>query len=1122
MMRDELQGKGIEVLKSFNNAISTSRLYPPEAPQVTAAVDLGYKAIKIYLRQYKQLEFALVDKHPSLCGSLLHQDILDSFPNLHIFRQLRILDLHCLTVTADMDRFTFNQLLVVFQASVATVELEGGGVEYVTAQGLSNYFSPHPPLADREDEPTKVVKVRNLLKVRPELVLCLLGNDKRPLVIEDLKKRIAVAETGVLILAATIAKILQAIREKKKIVAAVDFPRMLRRSQSLIGDDTRDLIAWQLAQLLITNLKDSALSVLLCQEFPTSFGATLYSRLVAGLSGERIGRIVVVFREQIRRSSGMGAKSQQTQLLGKSLFTFLNTEKGKLFLSAEKAKTVISKGENDRRKKRLEAGINGILESDFQVLNNVKFIEALPGGLLKLQKGRNGDYIPKILNNLLIYLAKNQDKSNRIVLDCLLEIGTVFLHSGYGKQVEILVDPLIKITHVASLGPQIFEKSITFLQKMMRNSWGGGDKVIGDKILLLFYQMRSGRIEKRDQLKTIVGQVQDRGIDRASLPGFLCDCLENPKNEAFRCRLVFQGPIAIRFLLDALIQTEVAFDRLSIIDLLTYDSSYLVPIIHERLPQHMPWYGKRNLLKLLAEAGTAEDAGAVVVFLRHVDFRVQREAFLCIYKIGGLRRKMLFLEALDVVSEVVTIQIVEAFASFCDQDVATRLGVLMVDYSQFSQAAREPLLLALLDTLGRCPCSASLRVVQKFVDSKGQKSTKNISRKVWVNADKAIHFLKNDLQAKKKKHAQASQLRKGAMKQLGKKNKPVVTQRVITGLLEEQGIRNLLAKGRQGQAVKQLMLLIEQTARARDFHQAEQLKEWLADIEQKELEHVLEAGEIITREKIATIDKGHIEVWSGLYDVLSTEEFSELFVHLEHRTYSTEDSVVSQGEEQNALFFINRGEVKIYYKDEGDDFLISKMKSGEIFGADAFFEPSIWTMSVASVGDSEISSLPVSALQRWSVEFPELEQKLLDFCEQFERVESLIIKSSQDRRGHKRHQVSGGLSITLIDRQGRNSGITAKGELMDISQGGLAYKLQLDHKGSQRQLLGRKVRVELPVWESRADPTTVIGDIVAVKTCKKFVGYFSVHIKFNSLLDAKNLYDIIQAGRLGTASSVEL
>jgi len=1125
MKRNELQDKGVEVLKSFNNSISTSHLYPPEAPQVTAAVDRGYKSIKAFLRQYKQLQFSLVDDRPYLCGTPLQQDTLNSFPNLHIYRRLRLLGLHSLTIGADMDRFTFNQLLAVFQASVAKIQQQGGGLEYVISQGLSNYFSSKLSVGvsgNNADAPKpKGQKEGKLIKVRPELVACLLGNDQRPLVIEDLKKRIAVADTGVPIIAATIARILQGIRAKKKIVAANEFPKMLRGAQSLIRPDQQKLVAGQLAQLLLANLKDSALCVLFCQEFSTSFGARLYSRLVAGLSGTRTGVVIVIFREQINRVKGLGVNSTQVQLLGKSFFTLMNTEKGKLFLCGEKAKSIIYEGEKERIKKRLETGINGILDGDFRVLESEEFIKALPTGLLKMQKGRNSDYVPKVLKNLIIHLGQSQDRKNRTVLDCLLKTGNLFLRQEYVTQIQMLAEPLISVVQRASLGSQIFQKSITFLQKLMRASWKNGEKEIGDKILLLFFQMRSGQIEKSAELKAIVGQVQDRGIDRASLPVFLSDCLGNPKDESLSYRLVLQGPIAIRFLVDALIQTEESIDRLKIIDLLTYNTSSLVPIIHERLPKHMPWYGKRNLIKLLGETGKPEDAETVVGFFRHVDLRVQREAFLCIYKIGGLNRKRLFLEALDIASEEVTIQIVVAFATLCDQEVATRLGGLLANYSDFSETTREPLLLALTNTLGRCPCSASLRAVQKFVMTKGQKSTKHISRKVWDSAEKAEHFLKNDLQAMKKKHAQASHLRKVAMQQLGKKNKVPVSQRVITGLPDEQAIRNLLSKGEQTSGVNQLMLLIEQTARSRNFLQAEQLKNWLIEIEQNELKHVLKAGEIIAREKIATIDNGNLEVWSELYDALTTDEFSELFQHLEHRKYSTEDSVVQQGEEQNGLFFVNSGEVKIFYKDEGDEFLISTMKSGEIFGANAFFEPSIWTMSVTSVGGSEISLLPVNALQRWSKEFPELEEKLLLFCEQFERIESLIIKSSRDRRVHKRHQICEKVAASLIDSRGRNTGITAHIELMDISQGGLAYKIKLENKGSLRQLLGRQVRMELPTGEKKTSSTTVTGDIVAVKTCKESHGYYSVHMKFDSLLKSQLLYEIIQACRIDPAVGVK-
>ena len=1119
MKRDELQGRSVEALKSFNNSISTSRLYPPDAPQVSAAVDRGYKSIKTFLRQYKQLQFALVDDQPSLCNTLLSQEILGSFPNLHIYRQLRLLGLNCLTVTTDMDRFTFNQLLVVFQASARKIEEAGGGLEYVTAQGVSNYFSLQPPVIGGGGTQHKVAKERNILKVRPELVLCILGEDKRPLVIEDLKKRIVVVDTGVSILATAIAKILQTIRTKKKIVAATEFPKMLRNAERYLPLDKRDSVADRLAQLLVQNLKDSALCVLFCQEFPASFGNKLYVQLVAGLSGARIGRVVMIFREQIERGKGMGGESPQTRFLGKSLLKLMSTEKGKLFLSAEKAKKIIHEGERERIKKRLEAGVNSILESDFQALENEEFVEALPAGLLQLQKDRGGDLIPRILKNIVIFLGKQQDKDNRIVLDCLLETGNSFFQDGYTKQVEILATPLILVAQKASLGPQLFEKTISFLQKLMQNFWENGEQERGDKILLLFYQIRSGQLEKNEQLKTIAGQIQDRGIDRSLLQRCLRDCLSNPEDETLSSRLVWQGPIAIKFLVDALIQTEEHNDRLKIIELLTIDTRYLVPVIRERLPNHMPWYGKRNLIKLLGETGSPEDAEAVLEFLRHVDFRVQREAFNTIYKIGGPYRKHLFLDALDRVSEVVTIQIVEAFSSFCDKEVASRLGVLLEEYTNFSESSREPLLLAVFETLGRCPCSTSLKTVEKFIDKKGQRPARSLSPKVWEKAEKALHFLKNDLQAKKKNQVQASQLRKIALQQLAKKNKGAVHQRVITGLPEEQTIRSLLAKGEHDTGVKQLMLLIEQSARTRHFMQAERLKEWLAEKEKGELEHVLRAGEIIIREKNATLYRAPLDVWSALHDALTTEEFSELFTHLDNRKYTAEEPVVKQGEKQNALFFINSGEVKIHYKDEGDDFFISTMKSGGIFGADAFFEPSVWTISVASIGDSEISCLSVDTLQRWTQEYPELEDKLEKFCEQFERVESLIIKNSRDRRVHERHLICCTTQANLVDFRGRNTGITADVEVMDISCGGLAYKLRLNHKGSLRQLLGRKVRMALPAGESRSSLATITGDIVAVKTCKASPDCYSVHMKFDTLLKTEQLNDIMRNCPMGRAAS---
>ena len=72
--------------------------------------------------------------------------------------------------------------------------------------------------------------------------------------------------------------------------------------------------------------------------------------------------------------------------------------------------------------------------------------------------------------------------------------------------------------------------------------------------------------------------------------------------------MIYQGPVVVRFLVESLINADNAADRLKIIDLLTYSPDYLPSLVHERLQEHMVWYGKRNLIKLLGETGTEEDA----------------------------------------------------------------------------------------------------------------------------------------------------------------------------------------------------------------------------------------------------------------------------------------------------------------------------------------------------------------------------------------------------------------------------------------------------------------------------------------------------------------------------------
>ncbi len=1110
------QGKSVDALKLLNNAIVTSRLYPPEAPQVAIAVERGYKGLKLFLREQGPLSFSFKDDLPCLCGQSLDQETLALFPNLVVFRQLRMLGLSQLLLTAEMDRFAFSQILYVFNAPIEKSKKSGGGTAFITELGLAGYF---PEKGEGVDGPDPVdipdpadSKPRKLVKVRPELLACLCGKDKRPTVEAELKMCLANTDSAIDLLAAGIGHVLQDILKNGLIVASPLLPVMLRGAETAIGEKSLHEVGLGLARILSENLREPALCVLLCQEFPQGFGEKFYDDLIAFISLEKVRDIFVLFREQLAKARLVsGDTSPRVEFLGGAMHRLMFSAKGKQFLSTEKARALIQEGESIRKKRRLEAGIQGLLQGNQAPLKSEELLEYLPDAITEKFANQAEQEAQILLQRIVAHLLQESEKTTEAFLVSTLVIGDKLIAGGHIGLTDMFLDPLLAVVRRGTFAASVLEKSVVFLHQLMQESWHRGDNKRGDKILTLLHMIRTGQICRGGPLAGIVGRVQDRGFQRAKLPALLAECLASPLDEDAANRLAFQGPIAVRFLVESLINTDDADDRMKIIDLLTSNSSFLAPIIHERLPEHMPWYGKRNLLKLLGESGSEEDAEKVLPYLKHEDLRVQREAFLCLYKISGKNRKKLLLSALEDSSELIKKQIVEALDGFCDNEVAAVLMQMLTESDTFSEKNRSQIMLQLLETLGSSGSQAALKGVESFLGTRGQRSTKKIPDHIWNAAEKAKKYLVNDIQATKKQYQQAGQLRKNALKQVARLSKAHADLRVITSLPQEQMIRSLVSQGDKAAALNVLVQLIEKTAKARNFIQAESLREWLIEIDPSAFTDIIHVAEFIDREKAAAIDKSHLEIWNQLYESLTSEEFAAVYHGQKHKRYQDGEVVVSQGAMQTALFFINSGKVKLYYEETGKEVLVKTMGRGEIFGAGAFFDASVWTISVAGVGPSEISVLKLDKLREWKVEFPRLERKLREFCSKFENIEDFLRKNEKDRRTQERFKITGRVSTTLVSSRGQGIGVNNMAELANISIGGLAYRVKISKKENARLLLGRKVRIKLPAGVKPGQFDMVTGDILAVRSIQSVENEYSIHVRFDAILGKSKLEEMLAA-----------
>lgn len=1115
MKSEHVEQYEIDVLMALNSAVVTNRLYPASAPQVRNSIERGFKTLSEFLTAHGSFSIGLVSGVKVLNNKGVEEEVIAGLTNLVIFRQMEVLDVPVLFLETGLDLFTFSQIVSVFTAKIEKIKREGGGREYITSLGLVAFFPESLADCVGQKKPAAAVEKKTTVTISPKLLAALFGREHAPEVLTELHETLNKTTTGVDLLAAAIGRILVVLSKRSSISVAPEFSAMLERVDKYIVSDERVAICRKLSSVMVSSLQVSALSVLLGQRFLSNFGQLLYEGIVVALDDGKLGKIIELYRKYIAQLESSPSDSRQLLVLQEAFVRLQENKRVKLFLSKEKAEDILVRGEVERLRSRLNTSVSGILHGNFSCLANSEFLRQIPQIITGLARQENEIGLT-FITVLAQKLGSLEGTQKRDLASGLLLAAETLLTEKKWKWLHPMIDSFISWLKQSSVADFIYEKIATVLYSFMVAERRAGLYERSDEILTLFYKIRTGEARKSDPIKALIGRIQDKSIDRKALPSMLVECLENPSDEAASKRLALQGPVVARYLVDTLISTEKTEHRLKVLDLLTYSKAILPSIVIERLGEHMSWYGKRNLIKLLSESGGEEHATEVLPYISHEDLRVQREAFLCLNKIGGKLKKDLFLRAMQDASEATRIQLIRSLGGLADEEVATALCVLLKEYAAVRERDTSVIILQLLKVLSFCHFPVVEECLQEFVASQNRRDGSRFDEKIWDRASDALTHVSAGLGGtKKKKHIQVSQLRKSSQRQATRLNvHPGDAQSLVTNLPEERLIRDLFARGNTELGARQLLRLIEQLARSRSFSKAEKLRNWLIEVAPMMLTDIIRAAEIIEEEKNTSIDKEHIEIWHELYDLLTTEEFSALYHYLKHMSLSNDQLIVRQGADQKSLYFINSGTIKVFYNNHGAETLIKTVSTGTVLGAGPFFDASVWTFSVACVGRSEISVLNLDDIGNWAEEYPALESKLQDFCYKFEKIEDFFKNTSRDRREHKRVNVKGRLAAQLLDDKGQHTGVMPKGDLCDISSGGISFTIRLSRRSNARILLGRKVKVFLPS-DGMQDGAEIglTGDVIAVRSHIAMENEYSVHVKFDSSLDGPALKQAIVALR---------
>ncbi len=321
---------------------------------------------------------------------------------------------------------------------------------------------------------------------------------------------------------------------------------------------------------------------------------------------------------------------------------------------------------------------------------------------------------------------------------------------------------------------------------------------------------------------------------------------------------------------------------------------------------------------------------------------------------------------------------------------------------------------------------------------------------------------------------------------------------------QEELVDQYVKQDNKESAVKLLFDLIVIYAKKKDFAKAEVLREKLYEVDSMALSEIAKSGEIIDEEKSESIDQDHLVIWSKLYDTLTGEQANALYYAMKEVTYDVDETIFKQGERNSNLYFINQGQLKLAYSEGGREVLLKTLGTGHIAGEDTFFFESVCTTSMITLSRVKLNFLEKDALSKWGDEFPGLESRLNDYCLKLKSVRDLLKAKNLDRRSQKRGKISGKGVIQLLGASGKPLGRAFKGELSDISVGGLSYTIRISKKETVRLLLGRKMNIKfaLPV-EGSKQKIDKNGTAIGVRLHP--LHDYSIHIKFDKLLDEKLL-----------------
>ncbi len=315
---------------------------------------------------------------------------------------------------------------------------------------------------------------------------------------------------------------------------------------------------------------------------------------------------------------------------------------------------------------------------------------------------------------------------------------------------------------------------------------------------------------------------------------------------------------------------------------------------------------------------------------------------------------------------------------------------------------------------------------------------------------------------------------------------------------QEALVEKHLQKNDIDEAVRLLCQLISHCVEQGHFPRADTLRKRLIEVSPFALNEIVKATEMIEAAKNAAIDRKFLTRFAGLWADLSREEQNAVYYALHPKECGPNMLLFSQGNPNSRLFFIRDGQFKLIFRKESRTFLLRDLGPGDIVGDDTFFSRTFCTTSLMTMTVAAFSYLNESILKEWHDDLPGLGDKLRLYCERFPKTSSLLKGKGLERRSDRRLGITGPIASRFLSEAGKGLEEQLKGEVVDISCGGLLFLINTTATFAE-MLLGHRLQMAFRL--PKADPNLTFertGIVLSVTTLP--FNEYAIHVKFDEPL----------------------